>query len=102
MIPPLILQPLVENAVRHGIHSLVEGGVVRVTARCDADRLHLSVLNPVDADADTRAGTGVGLANVRRRLATRFGDGAAVRVVREPGVFRVDVRIPRRTREREP
>lgn len=104
MIPPLTLQPLVENAVRHGIHSLVDGGVVRVTARCDPDRLYLSVLNPVDADADAggRAGTGVGLANVRRRLATRFGDGAAVRVVREPGAFRVDVRIPRRTPEREP
>lgn len=96
LIPPLILQPLVENAVRHGIHSRVGGGLVRVTARGDAAHLHLSVLNPADADADGSAGTGVGLANVRRRLAARFGGEAAVRVVRAPGSFRVDIRIPRR------
>ncbi len=57
LIPPLILQPLVENAVRHGIHSLVGGGVVRVTARCDAGSVYLRVRNPVDADAATRPGT---------------------------------------------
>lgn len=96
LIPPLVLQPLVENAVRHGIHSRVGGGLVRVTARSDAAHLHLSVLNPADADADGSAGTGVGLANVRRRLAARFGGEAAVRVVRDPGSFRVDIRIPRR------
>ena len=104
LIPPLILQPLVENAVRHGVHSRVDGGAVRVTARCDAAHLYLSVLNPADVDAAARGGTGLGLANVRQRLATRFGGDAAVRVVRDPGSFRVDVRIPRRdgAREREP
>ena len=104
LIPPMILQPLVENAVRHGIHSLVDGGVVRVTARCDAAHLYLSVWNPVDADVAAHAGTGVGLANVRQRLAARFAGDAVTRVVQEPGSFRVDIRIPRRngTREHEP
>ena len=103
LIPPLILQPLVENAVRHGIHSLVEGGLVRVTARCDAGAVRLRVRNPVDADAVTHAGAGVGLDNVRRRLATRFGDEAETRWRREDGAFRVDIRFPcaRGTRERE-
>lgn len=104
LIPPLLLQPLVENAVRHGVHSRVEGGEVRVTARGDAAHLYVSVLNSADADAGARVGTGTGLTNVRRRLATRFGDEAAVRVVRGPDSFRVDIRIPRRdgAPEREP
>ena len=94
LIPPLILQPLVENAVRHGIHSLVGGGVVRVTARCDAGSVHLRVRNPVDADAATRPGAGVGLDNVKRRLAATFAGGTETRWRREDGWFHVDVRFP--------
>ena len=94
-VPPLILQPLVENAVRHGIRPLVGGGVVRVTARCDAGTVYLTVRNPVDPDATTPAGTGVGLANVERRLATRFGREAITRWRREDGWFEVDLRFPR-------
>ena len=104
LIPPFILQPLVENAVRHGIHSLVDGGVVRVTARCDDCTVHLRVENPVDADAVTHPGTGVGLENVTRRLETRFGDETVTRWGRKDGAFHVDIRVPRveGTGEREP
>ena len=94
-VPPLILQPLVENAVRHGIRPLVDGGVVEVTARCDEAGVRVRVRNPFDREAATQAGTGVGLANVERRLATRFGREAVTRWWGEDGWFEVDLRFPR-------
>ena len=93
-VPPLILQPLVENAVRHGIRSLVDGGVVAVTVRCGEAGVRLRVRNPFDPDAVAGGGTGVGLANVERRLATRFGREAVTRWRREDGCFEVDLRFP--------
>jgi two-component system, LytTR family, sensor histidine kinase AlgZ len=76
LVPPLLLQPLVENAVRHGIATTVEGGVIRLEARRTGNRLRILIENPFDPDAPARRGTGLGLANVRQRLAARYGTDA--------------------------
>ena len=69
-MPPLLLQPLVENAVTHGIAHVLDGGTVRVRASRSAGRLTIVVENPVrSATVRAARGTGVGLANVRARLA---------------------------------
>jgi LytS/YehU family sensor histidine kinase len=76
LVPPLLLQPLVENAVRHGIATRVEGGVIRLEARRTGHRLRILIENPFDPDAPARRGAGVGLSNVRSRLAARYGSDA--------------------------
>jgi signal transduction histidine kinase len=76
LVPPLLLQPLVENAVRHGIATTVEGGVIRLEARRTGNRLRILIENPCDPDAPPRRGTGLGLSNVRQRLAARYGTDA--------------------------
>ena len=93
-VPPLLLQPLVENAIKHGISSRIEGGCVRLSATRQGDALILGVENPIDDDAPPRAGEGVGLENVRRRLAAFGSREARLEAVREPGRFRVTLTLP--------
>jgi LytS/YehU family sensor histidine kinase len=93
-VPPLLLQPLVENAVKHGVQDCVAGGVIRVAARRDGGRLELSVDNPVDPDAPVRKGEGVGLANVRRRLEVFGAHGVRLETARSGDRFRVTLVLP--------
>ena len=96
-VPPLLLQPLAENAVRHGIATLIEGGTVTVRVRAADDRVEIVVENPFDPDG-RRPGTGVGLTNVRDRLAATFRGAAMLRVdtTDDPSpLFTVTLSIPR-------
>ena len=94
VVPALLLQPLVENAVRHGIATLIEGGVVQITADRTGDRVAIIVGNPRDPEAKVRPGTGLGLEIVRRRLAAAFGDDASMAVEAGEHSYRVVITIP--------
>jgi len=96
LLPPMILQPLVENAVKHGVGQLLEGGVVRVHAVRAGSQLKLRVENDVDpaGGAATADGSGVGLANVRQRLAAAYGIEASVHATREGARFSVALVLP--------
>jgi len=94
MILPLILQPLVENAVVHGIANLPEGGSVRLASSCENGHLSIVVENTYDPEATPSRRSGVGLANVRRRLEARYGDRAVLRVIPEEHLFHVDLLLP--------
>jgi LytS/YehU family sensor histidine kinase len=93
-VPPLLLHPLVENAVTHGIATLLDGGTVRIVARGGAERVVIEVENPRDRDATAKRGAGVGLANVRQRLAQHYGGDAWLSVREEPDLFRVTLSLP--------
>ena len=99
LLPPMILQPLVENAVKHGIGNLMEGGTVRVTARRDGSILRLVVDNDIDQDMVAAPGTGIGLANVRQRLAAAYGHQASIHWTRAEHTFRVELALPAETKE---
>lgn len=93
-LPPLALQPLIENAVNHGIATLIEGGTVRVESRTVGGRLILTVENPYDPDAKRTGGAGLGIANLRARLAGTYGSEARLAVERNRGSFCVTLTLP--------
>jgi LytS/YehU family sensor histidine kinase len=94
LVPALVLQPLVENAVKHGVANLPEGGFVRVEARRADNHLWLSVENAFDPECQSRGSGGVGLANVRRRLETRYGEQASLRISTVEDRYRVRISLP--------
>jgi two-component system, LytTR family, sensor histidine kinase AlgZ len=93
-IPALLLQPLLENAVSHGIAPMADGGQIRLQAQVQDGRLGIVVENDRDDEAPPRRKSGVGLKNVRSRLEARYGKDATFRI--EPGEdrFRVSMTLP--------
>jgi two-component system sensor histidine kinase AlgZ len=94
LVPPLVLQPLIENAVKHGIATLVEGGTITVEGRVNDGLLEVSVENGFDPDSPVPRRSGLGLRNVRNRLATRFGDGAHLSAQATENRFRAELVVP--------
>lgn len=99
-VPPLLLQPLVENAVRHGIATCLEGGTIGVRTEQRGDLIWITVDNPRDPDG-ARPGTGFGLDIVRRRLAAMYGQRSAVATEAGEQHYRVSLTLPAETQNRK-
>ena len=93
-VPPLFLQPLVENAITHGIADLLEGGTILLNINRVGDRLAIAIENPCDPDALTPMRQGTGLSNIRQRLLATFGQSAQMSAWADAGRFRVDLNLP--------
>ena len=94
LVPPLIIQPLVENAITHGVAPLIEGGTVRMQVRRNASGVKIVIENPFDAESRMKTGAGVGLKNVRMRLANLYNGDGRVDVDQEGARFRVELQLP--------
>lgn len=100
-VPALLLQPLVENSITHGLEPKVEGGSITVQARREGEQLVLEVIDTgigLDANNSRPGGTGFGLAQVRERLATEYGAQAALNFVAgSAGGTRATITFPCKT-----
>ena len=99
VMPVLILQPLIENAIQHGIEAIPAGGTVNVRLWEDADTIHITVINPLPrlrakSAAVAPAHSEHALDNLRLRLASHYSDAARVEITQEPERFSVTVEIP--------
>lgn len=92
-IPAMLLQPLLENAVLHGIARLREGGEIAVEITARDGRLQLSITNPVPG-GEIRGGNGIAMDNIRQRLAAHYGDRFSFEAGPEEGGYRVSLRLP--------
>jgi hypothetical protein len=94
-IPVLSIQPLVENAIKHGVAQRTEPGFVRIAAIHDQDGLRVTVENSGAPHGPASPGAGIGLQNVRRRLAICYGPASDLRIAFLPETTVVELRIPR-------
>jgi len=93
-VPALIVQPLVENAVKHGIAMMSEGGEIVLTARRGHDGLRFTIANPFDPEAPSTGRNGLGLRNIRERLEARYGNAARLEIQVEDSMYRVALTLP--------
>jgi two-component system sensor histidine kinase AlgZ len=95
LMPPLILQPLVENAVYHGVACLPQGGCVEIALGRSGDKLQVVVCNPLPpVGADHSSGHSMALDNIRQRLAVLFGNDASIDIERTANVHKVTLLWP--------
>jgi two-component system sensor histidine kinase AlgZ len=93
-VPPLLVQPLVENAIKHGIATLPEGGEIALTGERWQDQLRVIVENPFDPDAPPALRTGFGLLGVRNRIRARYGNAGRLDIEVQPALYRAILVLP--------
>ncbi len=94
LLPPLLLQPLIENAVTHGIAHLVEGGTIVVKVDVRGEQLIINIQNPCDPDRPKSRGNRMGLENVKKRLLTLASNDARLDVSEHNGIFMANLVLP--------
>jgi two-component system, LytTR family, sensor histidine kinase AlgZ len=97
LVPPLILQPLIENAVHHGIAHMLDGGTITLEAEWRGSVLHVKIENPIDPDRPRNRKGGLGLDNVSKRLRAIYKDDAQLQTRESEGVFHTDLWLPAQT-----
>lgn len=93
-VPALIIQPLVENAVKHGIAMMSDGGEIVLSGRRDRDHLRFTITNPFDPEAPSTGRNGLGLRNIRERLESRYGNAASLEIKVEDCLYHVALTLP--------
>ena len=94
MVPPLIMQPLLENAITHGVAPMLDGGVVRVQVQRNGAGVRIAIENAFEPEGTSKSGAGLGLQNVRMRLKNLYNGAARMNVDENGERFRVELQLP--------
>ena len=94
LLPPLLIQPLVENAIYHGIEPRAEGGTILIKAGLQDKQINLQVCNPLSTSARESNGNRIAQENIRARLATLYGKRAGMDVQEIDGMYCVNLNWP--------
>ncbi len=93
-IPVMLLQPLYENAVKHGVYESTESVRIRTEARITGGFCEITISNNYDPSPSLKRGTGTGLLNVTRRLEVFYNNKASIKATRENGIYTVILYLP--------
>lgn len=93
-LPAMILQPLLENAVKHGVYSLSGPSAILLNIRCENEYLIVSIMNSFDPDTLPRRGTGTGLANVTKRMTAIYSRPDLITIDKKETTFEVVLKFP--------
>ncbi len=93
-LPVMILQPLYENAIKHGVYETTREITVNTTVILSGDHVEITIKNNFDPDATPARGTGTGLSNVARRLELMYGNKASIKTEKEKDLFSVKIYLP--------
>ncbi|HCC71387.1 MAG TPA: histidine kinase [Bacteroidales bacterium] len=96
-IPNMILQPLYENAIKHGVYESTEIVRIKLNARRTNAAIKISIVNNFDPESIPAGGTGTGLLNVSRRLELYYSDRAWLKTTKEDNIFTAELYIPEQT-----
>jgi two-component system sensor histidine kinase AlgZ len=94
LVPGLMIQPLLENAIYHGIEPRAEGGLVTITGEVSGGLITIVVRNPLDPSPGMREGNRLALANIRERLSLMYGERALMKSGRFDAEYIVTLRFP--------
>jgi len=97
-MPSLVLQPLVENAIQHGVAEILDGGVVTITISSNETGLHVSVKNPLSGAVLPSQGNNLALLNIEQRLNATYGTAAQLILSPSPREFKVELILPDRVK----
>lgn len=98
LIPPLVLQPLLENAVYHGIEPIVDTGIININIYKSRDEVHMVLRNPYQSEGKHHSGNKMALNNIRERLALHFDAESRLESKVSNGVYQVHIIIPHVTK----
>ncbi len=93
-LPPMLLQPVVENAIKFGLYDTIGEIVIRISARCTNRELQIDIENPFDPDTSLRHGTGFGLSSLQRRLYLLYARNDLLSTSAKDNTFKTSIKIP--------